>query len=91
MTGDIYRKYIDHNIFLDVTHLENLTLNEVRRRVTTYPGTGQVVTRMVDLLDALNSLYHMQYNYTWAFWNIHRRLLRVQNIHFDTKSRNSAN
>ena len=48
-------------------------LNELRQRVTTYPGTVQVVTTpgascnesMIDLWDALNSLYHMHYIITF--------------------------
>ena len=41
-------------------------LNEPRQRVTTYPGTRQVVTApgaMVGHWYALNVLYHMYYNY----------------------------
>ena len=48
-------------------------LNEPRQRVTTYPGTGQVVTApgaMVGHWYALNVLYHMYYNYTGVLWNI---------------------
>ena len=42
--------YLTHNYILiiiicwDVTYLWNLMLHEARQRVTTYPGTGQVVT-----------------------------------------------
>ena len=67
-------------------------LNEVRQRVTTYPGTGQVVTTpgqvvtsMIGLWDALNALYHMDCNYTGVLLNIHRKLQYLQNINFDTK------
>ncbi len=66
-------------------------LNEVRQRVTTCPGTGQVVTTpgasltcMSGHRDARNVLYHMHYNYTWVLWNIQRILQHIQNIHFDT-------
>ena len=56
-------------------------LNEVRQGVTTYPGTGQVVTTpgqvvtcMIGHWDAVNVVYHMHYNYTGVLWNIERRL-----------------
>ena len=65
-------------------------LNEPRQRVTTYPGTGQVVTApgqvvtcMIGQWYALNVLYHMYYNYTGVLWNIQRRLQHLQNISFD--------
>ena len=43
------RRYLTHTsrlyyFVLDVTYVRNMMLNEVRQRVTTYPGTGQVVT-----------------------------------------------
>ena len=67
-------------------------LNEVRQRVTTYPGTEQVVTTPGASCNehdcfwhALNALYHMHYNYTGVLWNIHRRPQHIQNINFDTK------
>ena len=71
-------------------------LNEPRQRVTTYPGTGQVVTApgascnvhgsmMVGHWYALNVLYHMYYKYTGVLWNIQRRLQHLQNICFDKK------
>ena len=57
-------------------------LNEVRQRVTTYPGTGQVVTTqgqvvacMIDHWYARNvALYHLHSNYTEVLKNIQRRL-----------------
>ena len=65
-------------------------LNEPRQRVTTYPGTGQVVTAPgascnvhVGHWYALNLLYHMYYNYTGVLRNIQRRLQHLQNICFD--------
>ena len=65
-------------------------LTEVRQRVTTYPGTAQVVTTpgqvetsMIDIWDAINALYHMPYTYTGVLWNIQRRLKHLQNINFD--------
>ena len=66
-------------------------LNEPRQRVTTYPGTGQVVTApgaSCNVHDwyALNVLYHMYYNYTGVLWNIQRRLQHLQNISFDQKN-----
>ena len=64
-----------------------------RQRITTYPGTGQVVTSpgggrqvvtcMVGHWYALNVIYHMYYNYTGVLWNIHRRLQHLQNISLD--------
>ena len=32
--------------------------------------SGQVVTIMIDLSDAINALYHLHYNYTGVLWNI---------------------
>ena len=67
-------------------------LNEVRQRVTTCPGTGQVVTTpaqvvtcMISHGDALIVLYHMHYNYTWVLRNFQRRLQHIQNINFVTQ------
>ena len=63
-------------------------LNEPRQRVTTYPGTGQVVTAQLCMVGhwyALNLLYHMNYNDTGVLWNIQRRLQHLQNISFDNK------
>ena len=67
-------------------------LNEPSQRVTTYPGTGQVVTALGASCKcltghwyALNVLYHMYYNYTGVLWNIQRRLQHLQNISFDNK------
>ena len=67
-------------------------LNGPRQRVTTYPGTGQVVTApgasctcMVGHWYTLNVLYHLYYNYKGVLWNIQRRLQHLQNISFDQK------
>ena len=60
-------------------------LNEPRQRVTTYPGTGQVVTCMIGHWYALNVLYNMYYNYTGVLWNIQRILQQLQNINVDKK------
>ena len=52
-------------------------VNEVRQRVTTYPGTGHVVTTpgaSCNVHDWPFVLYHMHCNYTGASWNIQRRL-----------------
>ena len=49
-------------------------LNEVRQRVTTYNGTGQVVMCMICHWGALVVLYHMDYNCTGVLWNIQMRL-----------------
>ena len=71
-------------------------LNEVRQRVTTYPGTAQVVTTPGEscndhdwpfIWDALNVLYHMHYIYTRVSWNIQRKLQHPQNISFLPQNR----
>ena len=45
-------------------------LNEPRKRVTTYPGTGQVVTAPGASCNVHGWLYHMYYNYTGVLRNI---------------------
>ena len=67
-------------------------LNEPRLRVTTYPGTGQVVTTPGQFVTCMighwygrNVLYHMYYNYTDVLWNIQRRLQHLQKFNFDPK------
>ena len=71
-------------------------LNDVRRRVTTYPGTGQVVTTPGASCNVhgwpsgsvlIGMLYHMHYNNAGLSWNIQRIIQHFQNINLTHKIR----
>ena len=74
-------------------------LNEPRQRVTTYPGTGQVVrtpgascTCMIGHWCALNVLYHMHYRPTQGYYATFRGEFSIFKILILTKKlTNSAN